>query len=144
MMNVPLTQQLAHADTLPWLPVKPGFSLKLLYADPETDVRVQLLRLEPGTVIERHRHGGAVHAYNLSGQRMLLDTREVVGPGGYVYEPPGNVDSWMAIGDDPVVVFVTVQGSLSYIDDRGEVLSATTTREIADRYYRFVTEQGAS
>jgi quercetin dioxygenase-like cupin family protein len=144
MMNAPLSQQLAHADTLPWLPLKPGFSMKLLYADPETDVRVQLLRLEPGTVIERHRHGGTVHAYNLSGQRMLLDTRDVVGAGGYVYEPPGNVDSWMAVGDDPVIVFVTVQGSLSYIDDRGEVISTTTTRDIADRYHRFVTEQRAS
>jgi 2,4'-dihydroxyacetophenone dioxygenase len=40
-----------------------------------------------------------VHALNLAGTRKLLDTGEVVGPGGYVYEPAGNVDSWMAIGD---------------------------------------------
>jgi 2,4'-dihydroxyacetophenone dioxygenase len=141
-MTIPsLTQQLVHAETLPWQPLKPGFSMKLLYADSETDVRIQLLRLEPGTVIERHRHGGSVHAYNLSGQRMLLDTRELVGPGGYVHEPPGNVDSWMAVGDEPVIVFVTVQGAISYIDDRGEVRSTNTTREIADRYQRFVTQQ---
>jgi quercetin dioxygenase-like cupin family protein len=138
------TQNLLRADTLPWQPLTPGFSMKLLHADPERDVRVQLLRLEPGTVIERHRHDGAVHAYNLAGQRLLLDTRELVGPGGYVYEPPGNVDSWMAVGHEPVIVFVTVQGAISYIDERGEVRSTNTTRDIAERYRRFVAEQGAS
>jgi quercetin dioxygenase-like cupin family protein len=138
------TQHLLRADALPWQPLKPGFSMKLLHADIEADVRVQLLRLEPGTVIDRHRHDGAVHAYNLAGQRLLLDTRELVGPGGYVYEPPGNVDSWMAVGEEPVIVFVTVQGALSYLDERGEVRSTTTTRDVAERYRRFVAEQGAS
>lgn len=144
MTHSPTAQQLLAADTLPWLPLEPGFSMKLLHADPDTDVRVQLLRLEPGTVIERHRHAGAVHAYNLVGQRLLLDTRELVGPGGYVYEPPGNIDSWMAVGDEPVIVFVIVHGAISYIDERGDATSTTTTRAIADGYRKFVAERTAS
>src|SRR5688500_5245209 len=120
MTNPPLVQHLLATAALPWQPLKPGFSMKLLYADPSADLRVQLLRLEPGPVIERHRHAGAVHAYNVSGQRLLLDTQEIVGPGGYVYEPPGNIDSWMAVGDEPLIVFVTVHGAISYIDDNGE------------------------
>ena len=141
MMNA---QLLRDSDALPWQPLKPGFSMKLLYADPERDFRVQLLRLEPGTVIERHRHEGPVHAYTLAGQRLLLDTRELVGPGGYVYEPGGNVDSWMAVGDEPVIVFVTVQGAISYIDERGEVTSSATTRPTAENYRKFVEAQVAS
>jgi quercetin dioxygenase-like cupin family protein len=135
------SQLLVAADALPWQPLKPGFSMKLLHADPEADLRVLLLRLEPGTIIERHRHGGEVHAYNLVGQRLLLDTRTLVGPGGYVFEPPGNVDSWMAVGDQPVIVFVVVRGAVSYIDEHDQVLAATTTREAADAYHRFVAEQ---
>ena len=140
-MNLPLAQQLVDAETLPWQPLKPGFSMKLLYAAPDIDVRIQLLRLDPGTVIERHRHGGAVHAYNISGKRMLLDTHELVGPGGYVYEPPGNVDSWMAVGDEPVIVLVSVEGSIAYLDDRGEPRATNTTRDIAENYRRFVAAQ---
>ncbi|NVB78223.1 MAG: anti-sigma factor [Kofleriaceae bacterium] len=136
-----MTQYLLRADALPWQPLKPGFSMKLLHTDIEADMRVQLLRLEPGTVIERHRHEGAVHAYNLVGQRLLLDTRELVGPGGYVYEPPGNVDSWMAVGEEPVIVFVTLQGALSYLDERDEVRATNTTRATAESYQRFVAEQ---
>jgi hypothetical protein len=50
----------------------------------------------------------------------------------------------MAVGDEPVIVFVSVQGAISYIDDRGEVRSTNTTREIAAAYGRFVTEQRAA
>src|SRR5512140_1262458 len=94
-------------DALPWQPIHPGFSLKLVRGGAtDDDTRVLLLRIEPGTVISRHRHGGEIHALNLRGTRRILDSGEDIGPGGYVYEPPGNVDSWMAIGDEPVIVFL--------------------------------------
>lgn len=89
------------APELPWQPISPGFSLKVVRGGGDDDTRVLLLRVEPGTVIGRHRHGGEVHALQLAGQRELLDTGEVVGPGGYVYEPPGNVDSWRRSATSP-------------------------------------------
>jgi len=58
-------------ESLPWQPVRPGFSVKLLRGGGDDDTRVQLLRLEPGTVIPRHRHTGEVHA------NRLLDPRQV-------------------------------------------------------------------
>ncbi len=133
--------QLVAADALPWQPVSAGFSLKVLHADLEEDRRTLLLRLEPGTVIERHRHSGEVHAYNLQGQRKLLDGGEIVGPGGYVYEPPGNLDSWMAVGDEPVVVFVTVHGAIETLDERGNVVARNDTRSVWQDYARFVATQ---
>jgi 2,4'-dihydroxyacetophenone dioxygenase len=126
-------------DALPWQPVRPGFSVKLLRGGGDDDTRVQLLRLEPGTVIPRHRHTGEVHAWNLAGSRKLLETGEIIGPGGYVYEPPGNLDSWMAIGDQPLIVFVTVRGSIEYVDDAGAPLAdRTTTSTVTESYRRFV------
>jgi len=110
-----------------WHPISPGFDLKLLRGGTDDDTRAMLLRLEPGTVIARHRHDGEVHAYNISGWRLILDTGEMIGPGDYVYEPPGNVDSWKAIGDTPVIVFVTVRGAIEYLDEQGAVLSRSTT-----------------
>src|SRR5262249_50432741 len=81
---------------IPWIPLGPGESFKPLRFPPGDRGRVLLLRLEPGTLVPLHRHGGEVHGYNVSGSRKLLETGEIVGPGVYVYEPPGNVDSWMA------------------------------------------------
>ena len=132
-------------EALPWQPLRPGFHLKVVRGGAtDDDTRVLLLRLEPGTVIPRHRHFGEVHALNLAGSRKILETGEVIGPGGYVYEPPGNVDSWMAIGDVPVVVFVTTRGALEYIDERGEVISRTTTTSITERYRQFIAGSAAS
>lgn len=128
----------ADVDDLPWQQIKPGFHRKLLRGGGDGDVRVQLLRLEPGTVIPRHRHAGEVHALNLTGSRKLLDTGEVIGPGGYVYEPPGNIDSWMAVGDTPVIVFTTAQGAIEYLDDRDQVIGRTTTSG-ATREYQALT-----
>lgn len=125
-----------HADDLPWAPVAPGFELKVLHGQHDDDTRALLLRLEPGTVIRRHRHTGEVHAFNLQGSRKLLDTGEVIGPGGYVYEPPGNEDSWVAVGDVPLVVFVTVRGVIEELDDAGEVTERMSTASVAEFYQR--------
>jgi 2,4'-dihydroxyacetophenone dioxygenase len=124
------------AGALPWVTVSPGFAIKLLRATSDDDVWVELLRLEPGTVIPRHRHTGEVHAYTVAGRRELLDTGEVAGPGHYAYEPPGNVDSWRAIGDETLLVFVTVRGAIEYLDERGEVVRRSTAMSTAEAYRR--------
>jgi quercetin dioxygenase-like cupin family protein len=138
MTSFPNADSLA---ALPWQPIHPGFSLKLVRGShDDTASRAVLLRLEPGTVIAPHRHTGEVHAYNLAGTREL-DTGERIGPGGYVFEPAGNHDSWRAVGDEPVIVFVTVTGAIEYLDDRGEVISRTTTSSATRSYEAFVAAQ---
>ncbi|HEU4727611.1 MAG TPA: cupin domain-containing protein [Kofleriaceae bacterium] len=137
MTNLVLSPAIA---ALPWQPVSPGFSLKLVRGSSSNDdTRVLLLRVEPGTVIARHRHSGEVHALNLAGTRELLDTGEIVGPGGYVYEPSGNVDSWRAVGDEPAIVFLTARGTIEYLDERGEAISRSTTASVSERYRAFIT-----
>ncbi|MGC4000302.1 MAG: anti-sigma factor [Anaeromyxobacter sp.] len=126
------------SDTLPWLPCTPGFSLKLLRGGADDDPRVLLLRLEPGTLVPRHRHTGDVHAFNLRGSRVLLETGEVVGPGGYVYEPVGNVDSWRAIGDEPVHVLAIVRGAMETLGENGQVTDRTTTGSLTQAFQRFL------
>jgi 2,4'-dihydroxyacetophenone dioxygenase len=131
----------AAIDALPWQPISPGFSLKVVRGGRDDDTRVLVLRVEPGTVIGRHRHSGEIHALNLAGARKILDSGLVIGPGDYVYEPPGNVDSWMAIGDEPAIVFLTARGSIEYLGEKGEVLSRTTTESVTDGYRQFVDAQ---
>jgi quercetin dioxygenase-like cupin family protein len=132
----PSPAPIADAEAMPWVPIAPGFSFKLIRATTDDDVWVELLRLEPGTTIPRHRHTGEVHAYTLAGQRELLDTGEIVGAGSYVYEPSGNVDSWRAVGTVPLLVFVTVRGAIEYLDDRGLVIKSSTATTAAEAYRR--------
>ena len=129
-------------EALPWQLLRPGFEMKLVRGgETDDDTRVQILRLQPGTVIPRHRHTGEIHAINLQGSRKLLDTGEVIGPGGYVYEPPGNNDTWMAVGDEPLVIFLTARGAIEYIDDAGQVTGRTSTPSITQGYRAYLASR---
>ena len=126
-------------EAAPWIPLGPGEFFKPLRFFGERG-RALLLKLDPGTVVPRHRHLGEVHGYNVRGYRKLLDTGEVVGPGGYVYEPAGNVDSWMAIGDEPVIVHITSFGAMEYLGDDDTVLRRDSVTSLRDLYLRYCRE----
>jgi quercetin dioxygenase-like cupin family protein len=89
----------------------------------------------------RHRHLGEVHAFNVSGSREL-DTGEIIGPGVYVYEPAGNVDSWRAVGDEPVIVHIASFGPMEYLDEHDSVLRRDDEKTLRDIYLRFCEENG--
>lgn len=143
-MSLPAVVPSRPIDTerIPWVPLSPGLSFKPLRFFRNDLGRIQLLRLEPGTVIPRHRHTGEVHGFNIAGQRKLLDTGELVGPGGYVYEPAGNVDSWMAVGTEPVIVHITAYGAVEYIDERGDLIKRATSLSQFEAYRSWCEKNG--
>jgi quercetin dioxygenase-like cupin family protein len=127
--------------TVPWVPLSPGKAFKPLRFLRDDRGFVELLRLDPGEEIALHRHTGEVHALNLEGSRQLC-TGEIVGPGDYVYEPAGNVDSWKAVGDVPLVVHVVVMGAVEYLDADGRVTQRYTARTLSDLYDRYCRSRG--
>ena len=134
--------QFHDPERLPWIPLGPGESFRPLRFLAQDRGRVLLLRLEPGTLVPLHRHLGEVHAYNLAGRRKLIETDEIVGPGGYVYEPAGNVDSWMAVGDEPVIVHITSYGAMEYLGPSGDVVRRDSAASLRDAYLRHCAENG--
>jgi len=120
-------------DGVPWVPLPSGKSFKPLRFLRGDRGFVELLRLAPGEAIPLHRHTGEVHAFNLEGSRQLC-TGEVIWPGDYVYEPTGNIDSWTAIGEVPLIVLVIVMGAVEYLDADGNVTRRYTARTLEDLY----------
>src|SRR5208282_5571635 len=47
----------------------------------------------------------------------------VVGPGEYVYEPSGNVDWWLVVGDEPLTALIVVMGTVEFLNADGSVRS---------------------
>lgn len=127
---------------VPWVPsATPGKSAKPLRFLPGDAGFVELLRMEPGVVMPLHRHSGEVHAYNLSGTRELC-TGEVVGPGEYVFEPPGNTDWWKIVGQETMIAFVVVMGTVEFLGPGGKVLSRASAVTQREEYERYCREQG--
>lgn len=133
--------RLAAHEALPWVPLSPGKSFKPLRFLREDRGFAELLRLEPGFGLPRHRHTGEVHALNLQGWRRI-HSGERVGPGDYVYEPPGNVDSWHVVGDTPLIVLTVVMGVVEYLDDDGRVTRRYAAGDLLDLYHRHCVANG--
>jgi hypothetical protein len=103
--------------------------------------RALQLKVDPGVTIGRHTHAGEVHAYNVSGSRQL-DTGEIAGPGAYVYEPAGHVDSWSCVGDEPCIVQITMSGRLTYLGANDELLDYIDTPKLRKLYLAWCGENG--
>lgn len=136
-----LAQHERYADALPWIASPTtGRTSKLLRVFGERGF-AELLRMEPGVAMPLHRHGGDVHAWNLAGER-LLHTGERIVAGGYVHEPPGTVDWWKAVGDEPLVALVIVMGTVEFLGPGDTVTArATAASRLAD-YERHCRETG--
>src|SRR5262249_48010842 len=110
-----LPARLTRAAEMPWVPSStPGKAAKLLRVFAGDRGFVELLRMEPGVAMPRHRHTGEVHVVNLAGERRLCGG-EIVGPGQYVYEAPGDVDEWTVVGTVPMIAFVVVMGEVEFL-----------------------------
>lgn len=130
-----------HTDALPWMASPtPGRTSKLLRVFGDRGF-AELIRMDPGTAMPLHRHGGDVHAWNLEGERRL-HTGERIAAGGYVHEAPGTVDWWKAIGDEPLVALVVVMGAVEFLGP-GDTVTAriTAATRLAD-YIRHCRDTG--
>lgn len=132
----PAGARLTAAKDTPWVPLSEGRAFKPIRFLSDDRGYVALMRVDVGTAIPPHRHTGEVHALNLEGHREL-GSGEIVGPGDYVYEPAGNLDTWKAIGDEPVIVLIVVHGSVEYLGPDGEVARrfSAQTQEACYREY---------
>jgi 2,4'-dihydroxyacetophenone dioxygenase len=139
----PLTtglDQLLDTQSMPWIATGPGKAFRPLRFT--ADGWSELMRLEPGSMVALHRHTGEVHAFNLSGTREIAGTGDRVGPGGYVYEPAGNVDEWGAVGDGPCIVLIKVTGAVEYLGGDGQVIETVSAETQRAVYLAWCREHG--
>lgn len=136
-----LPARVSPGNAIPWIPESPVKSWKPLRFFSDGRGFVELLRMNPGAVMPLHRHTGEIHAFNLEGERVLC-TGERIGPGDYVYEPPGNTDWWKVSGDTPMTVLVVVNGAVEFLGAGGVVRNRVTGSTQLEVYRRYCEENG--
>jgi quercetin dioxygenase-like cupin family protein len=142
LLSAPARQ--ADSQSLPWIPSPvPGKSSRPLRFLRGNRGFVELLRMAPGVAMPPHRHTGETHAFNLSGARRLA-RGELIGPGGYVYEPPGHVDSWEVVGGEPLVLLVVVMGEVHMLAPDGHVRGIANAATRFVEYQTFCREHGVA
>lgn len=124
------TANIVTPDHLPWVPLRTGMWMRpLCFLDDGYSLQ---LRVAKGVRTGRHRHTGEVHALMLSGRRRIFDTDEVLGPGDFVHEPPGNEDDWGC--EEDCVIMITLTGRVEYLRSDGEVDHFTDTNTAQAAY----------
>ena len=133
---------LHHTADLDWIPLSPGISFKPIVFFPDDSGYQLLLRVEPGTVVPRHRHTGEIHAFVLSGERRIGGCPDVIRAGSYVYEPVGNVDTWEAVGHGACVVHIEANGRIEYLDEHDDVVRHTDAATARATYLAWCARTG--
>lgn len=126
------TANIVHAERVPWVPLRAGMWMRpLCFLDHGYSLQ---LRVAPGTSTGRHRHTGEVNALMLKGRRRIFTTGELLGPGDFVHEPPGNEDDWGCVGEEDCVIMISLTGRIEYVAADGRVDHFTDTHTAQAAY----------
>ncbi|MBI3524937.1 MAG: cupin domain-containing protein [Betaproteobacteria bacterium] len=95
---------IVRAKELPWTPWgMPGTHFKLLHVDDNFSLAVLLIKVEPNTPANPHKHFGAAHAYLLEGgfgyeHGEVFAGDYLVEAGGISHEPHTGADGAVMLG----------------------------------------------
>jgi quercetin dioxygenase-like cupin family protein len=130
-------------EELPFADLGGGLWLQLAMVDLPNGLWVMRIRLDPGTVLLRHRHTGPVHAFTVSGRWRYLEYDDVNLPGSYLYEPAQSVHTLEAPGDNDAVTEVcfSILGSNLNLNDENEIVSIDNATSILKLYRMRCEEQ---
>lgn len=141
-----LTDFLIRSNDLPWVPQGSGnVWFKPLRISTERDSWVNILRVDRGGVVNRHRHLAEVEGWVLQGHWHYREHDWQAEPGAYVYEPPGDVHTLVADlepGSEPMLTLFFIHGPIEYMDANGELAYIETAETKLRRYHDFCAGNG--
>jgi 2,4'-dihydroxyacetophenone dioxygenase len=139
-----LPDMAVQGDELPWVPQGERVWFKPLRFDLATGRWINLLRVEGGGKVNRHRHtGGQVLGYCIEGSWHYLERDWVARPGTLVYEPPGDIHT-LVVDEDAgyMETLFILEGTVQYIDDDDNLIYQDDVFSKLDRYLKFCEDQG--
>jgi anti-sigma factor ChrR (cupin superfamily) len=95
-----------RAQRLPWLDMPGlGVEVKLLSTDAERKLNTQLVRMNPGAVVPRHRHGGKEEIFLIEGEALVCGV--VMHSGDYCSAEAGSIHESITTQNGCVFISIT-------------------------------------
>ena len=125
------------------MPQGEGVWFKPLRFDLASGRWINLLKVAPTGVVNRHRHaGGQVLGFVLQGSWRYLERDWMARPGTLIYELPGDIHTLVVEGDEAMVTLFVLEGVIQYLVDDGRVLRQDDVFAKLERYLAFCRVEG--
>jgi quercetin dioxygenase-like cupin family protein len=124
-----------------WVPYETNVWWRPLMFDQVNGNHTELLRVRKSGVLSRHKHPSPVHGYCIKGTWRYLEHDWVAKPGSYVFEPPGEIHTLVIDGDDEMITFFHISGTILYLDAGDKIIGTDDNHsliEAAREHYRAV------
>ncbi|MCM3759980.1 2,4'-dihydroxyacetophenone dioxygenase family protein [Alkalihalobacillus oceani] len=133
-----LPDQAIDLNEIPWVPQGDRVWFKPVRFNLATGAWINLLKVRPGGVVNRHRHtGGQVLAYTIQGEWRYLEREWSAKPGTFVFEPPGDIHTLTVDGEEDMITIFMLEGTIQYLDDQDQVIVQDDVFSKMKRYYDY-------
>lgn len=131
-------------QSIPWVPweIAENVFLKIFKVDPVHGVMLLLMKAPGGISLGRHRHTGFVQLYTVAGAWKYNEHDWTARKGDVVYETAGSIHSFATEPGDDVIVFVILNGTLEFLDDKNNVLWTESWRTALERQRKYCAAKG--
>ncbi|MEU1577603.1 2,4'-dihydroxyacetophenone dioxygenase family protein [Streptomyces collinus] len=127
-------------DSSPWVPFVPNVFIKHLTFDVRDSSAANVLWVQEGGTLGRHRHRGPVSGYVIEGSWRYLEYDWVAKPGDFVRESPGR--SHTLYSEQGMKTMFWLNGPLEFLDEEDRVMETVDVFWFIDHYESYCRENG--
>jgi 2,4'-dihydroxyacetophenone dioxygenase len=127
-------------ESTPWVPFVPNVFIKHLTFDVRSSSAANVLWVQAGGLLGRHRHRGPVSGYVLEGSWRYLEYDWIGQAGDFVRESPGRTHTLYS--EHGMKTFFWLNGPLEFLDEENRVTEAVDVFWFIDHYESYCTENG--
>lgn len=109
-----------HVDSLPWLPLAPKVSVKVIKTVPETGGYSVIIKADEGGVLPRHKHLASAEIFILKGAGVHPQTGAYA-KGDYVSEREGAVHDTLLFAEDTELLMISA-GPAAFLSESDDVM----------------------
>lgn len=127
-------------ESSPWVPFVPNVFIKHLTFDVRSSSAANVLWVQAGGLLGKHRHRGPVSGYVIEGSWRYLEYDWVGRPGDFIRESPGRTHTLFS--EHGMKTFFWLNGPLDFLDDEDRVLETVDVFWFIDHYVSHCNENG--
>jgi hypothetical protein len=127
-------------DSTPWVPFFPNVFIKHLTFDVRGSSAANVLWVQAGGMLGRHRHRGPVSGYVLEGSWRYQEYDWVAKPGDLIRESPGRTHTLYS--EHGMKTFFWLNGPLEFLDEEDRVTQVLDVFWFIDHYESYCSENG--